>query len=212
MSQITVTKMFVKSPLTSCICSMYNLLDNHNILTLGPWLVVIVSFQSSDAPSLGSWVERAQFLILAQNRRRISFLKIEEGVRCLLIASVWSVNNKGSCSTVGDWGRRPSHSCYVSEFSSCRKDTEIVTCAHCLWAAVSLCLRCVWTLALGQPSASNLHIFTTDPSFLFPQVFLGFCLYPLCQSILICLLFIGLKPTPPSPLGEACVLLSFSLS
>lgn len=44
MSQITVTKMFVKSLLKSYICIMYNLFDNQNIMPFSTWLVIIVSF------------------------------------------------------------------------------------------------------------------------------------------------------------------------
>lgn len=44
MSQITVTKMFVKSLLKSYICIMYNLFDNQNIMLFNTWLVMIVSF------------------------------------------------------------------------------------------------------------------------------------------------------------------------
>lgn len=44
MSQITVTKMFVKSLLKSYICIMYNLSDNQNIMPFSAWLAILVSF------------------------------------------------------------------------------------------------------------------------------------------------------------------------
>lgn len=56
MSQITVTKMFVKSLLKSYICIMYNLFDNQNIMPSGTWPVTIASFptECSNIISLGS--------------------------------------------------------------------------------------------------------------------------------------------------------------
>lgn len=56
MTQITVTKMFVKSLLKSYICIMYNLSDNQNIMPFSTWPVIIVSFpvECSNLIELGS--------------------------------------------------------------------------------------------------------------------------------------------------------------
>lgn len=139
MSQITVTQTFVKSLLTSWICIMCNLFDNQNMLPFSSWRVMIVSFQASVPPSCHwQWMERTQFIILAQRSKCVS-LRLRRA--CDVLSWPWChhVTSQKSHGIARGSRYEPGHPCCLRVTSS-RRDTAHVWLSLTVLGVFSRCL------------------------------------------------------------------------